>query len=37
MPSNYFNYMKFEKEEQGVELHDTVDKIVKGTFVLKQV
>lgn len=26
-------YIKFEKEEQGVQLHDTIDKIVKGTYV----
>lgn len=26
---------QFEKEAQGVEVHDTVDQIIKGAFVLK--
>ena len=27
---------QFEKEEQGVEVHDTIDQIVKGTYVMKE-
>lgn len=27
---------QFEKESQGVEIHDTVDQIIKGTYVLKE-
>ncbi len=27
---------QFEKESQGVEMHDTVEQIIKGTYVMKE-